>query len=129
MNPQEVIPFIIKMLNYDLVHILHFKDGKLRVPKEKKEGRGHCSHGQSLGPGSTLLIPAITPGHLQSTLLLETASTSPDEQGIFKWMTPSVPFPASQEPIRNVSPAESVQNASAPGRRCVFHPLSVITSK
>ena len=129
MNPQKVIPFIIKRLNYDLIHTLHFKDGKLRVPKEKKKGRGHCSHGQSLGPGPTLLTPAIIPGHLQSALLLEAALTSPNDQCIFKWMTPSVPFPASQEPIRNVFPAESVQNARAPGRSRVFHPLSVITSK
>lgn len=129
MNPQEVIPFIIKRLNYDLIHTLHFKDGKLRVPKEKKKGRGHCSHGQSLGPGSKLLIPAITPGHLQSALLLEAVLTSSDDQCIFKRMTPSVPFPASQEPIRDVFPAESAQNARAPGRSRVFHPLSVITSK
>ena len=127
-NPQEVIPFIIKRLNYDLIHTLHFKDGKLRVPKEKK-GRGHCSHGQSLGPGSTLLTPAVTPGHLQSALLLEAALTSPDDQCIFKWVTPSVPFPASQEPVRSVFPAESVQNARAPGRSRVFHPLSEVTSK
>lgn len=92
------------------------------IGRDESSGIPNPAGEQGLGPESKLLTRAITLGHLKSVPLLETAFTSQDDQRIFKCMTPSTPFPASLQPILTMCPAESFQNASAPGRPCVFPP-------
>lgn len=77
------------MMNYYLIHILHFKDGKQPL-KGKVFSRGHSGNGQTWGPESKPLIRAVTLGRLKSVPLLETALTPQGDQRTFKRVTPAM---------------------------------------
>lgn len=96
--------------------------------RKRRRAEVTVSMGRVTGPGSTLLTPAITPRPSAKYPALRNCINLSRWAGHLQMDDSFCAFSASKNPFA-MCLLLSVQNASAPGRPCVFHPLSVITSK